>query len=852
MANYANLLATIAANIYTNNNNEVTASMVKTSVDAMVSTLIAGGYLYKGVAHPNDAAISPDANVFYLATDAGTYTNKGGLVVADGEVAFLKFNGSWSKEVTGAATAAKVSQVDQKVDYISETIDPITYAIRRYYINSSTLIYGTGTNYKHVSIPVGTYKKMIVTANSGSVSSIAFLVSDVTNDKTTSGAGQAADVVPGTSVIEIPAGETQEITIPPGTNLIYIYLGAQSDGVYSRVPSSVVMLSAKDKEATTDRSMINGIIGAQEVDLTTLEILDCGISSSGTYMDPDYTKHLEIPVSEGAIIQIKTNKNFGCNVAQCPSANNIGTVGAAVNIVGGTLQTLPGNAVSIIKIAAGAHYLFVNLGDDRTFGVGSLQPDWVYKFDDKEAILEIRNTISGDLSLIGAGSTIVYGFFAGEVKGGATYRVYVNKDVSMSGITPGNVYRFRVYFMDEDNTVIGYGPGVTTSDDLEDYYDFVTPDGCVSIRIGIRCESGKTFDARLEKLAGEQPGIGSILQLNPEAEFLPKFMSAKKRYYTSSDTGYPTPLVMLHLSDIHGNWDNVARYLAFADKYKNYIDLLVNTGDTVRNKFAEGIAGYAALNGIGKVLNVIGNHDTYGDTWQEYIGVPVYNMIIKPFVSGWDVVQPENAEANGYCYYYKDFTGRDIRVVAVDVMGYDSTEDAWLADVLDDAKGNDLHVVILTHYSQPRPFAERTEGVFDVEPCNYSTLYSLGGDSTNLTGYNNNAYLMAETVNAFITGGGHFVGYIQGHYHADFIAKGDKYPNQLIYSIGATKDGEMRDYDHVLDTRFQDEFQIIAIDTKNTIVKLFKVGANIDRYGRSKGGVTIDYSTGQILGECHR
>ena len=35
MANYANLLATIAANIYTNHNNEVTAEMVKTAVDAM-------------------------------------------------------------------------------------------------------------------------------------------------------------------------------------------------------------------------------------------------------------------------------------------------------------------------------------------------------------------------------------------------------------------------------------------------------------------------------------------------------------------------------------------------------------------------------------------------------------------------------------------------------------------------------------------------------------------------------------------------------------------------------------------------------------------------------------------------
>ena len=108
MANYANAKATIAANVYQNNNNEVTANMVKAGINTVVDTLIAGGYLYAGIAHPGDAAVTPDANVFYIASEAGTYTNKGGLVVADGEVAVLKYNGTWSKEVTGAATTAQI------------------------------------------------------------------------------------------------------------------------------------------------------------------------------------------------------------------------------------------------------------------------------------------------------------------------------------------------------------------------------------------------------------------------------------------------------------------------------------------------------------------------------------------------------------------------------------------------------------------------------------------------------------------------------------------------------------------------------------------------------------------------
>ena len=96
MANYANAKATIAANIYTNHLGQVTAEMVKTAANSIVDTLIAGGYLYAGVAKLTPTQTnpgSPDANVFYIATEPGTYTNfvgaGGSLVVAEGEVAII-------------------------------------------------------------------------------------------------------------------------------------------------------------------------------------------------------------------------------------------------------------------------------------------------------------------------------------------------------------------------------------------------------------------------------------------------------------------------------------------------------------------------------------------------------------------------------------------------------------------------------------------------------------------------------------------------------------------------------------------------------------------------------------------
>lgn len=102
MANYANLLATIAANIYTNHNNEVTAAMVEAALTSMVASL-GDGYQFAGVATPATDPATPDAQLFFLAGSPGTYTdfldsNSDPIEVSDGELAFIFGSGSvWSK-----------------------------------------------------------------------------------------------------------------------------------------------------------------------------------------------------------------------------------------------------------------------------------------------------------------------------------------------------------------------------------------------------------------------------------------------------------------------------------------------------------------------------------------------------------------------------------------------------------------------------------------------------------------------------------------------------------------------------------------------------------------------------------
>lgn len=112
---YAVLKAAIEAVIKTNGNNEITGALMQQSLLSMITSL--GAYYdFVDVATPSTNPGTLDQNVFYFAATAGTYSNFGGIVVNDGETCFLCYNGTWTKKVSGAATAAQVAALGQKID----------------------------------------------------------------------------------------------------------------------------------------------------------------------------------------------------------------------------------------------------------------------------------------------------------------------------------------------------------------------------------------------------------------------------------------------------------------------------------------------------------------------------------------------------------------------------------------------------------------------------------------------------------------------------------------------------------------------------------------------------------------
>ena len=131
MSNYNNLKTAIDANIKQNGNQEITGPILNSVLNQMVN-ILGTGYQFAGVAtlDPATEPSTPDAKVFYIANGKGTYTNFGGIEVTEDEVVVLYWDSAWHKVATGIASQAKLSELVQEVDGVSEGVTAL-YAIRQ-------------------------------------------------------------------------------------------------------------------------------------------------------------------------------------------------------------------------------------------------------------------------------------------------------------------------------------------------------------------------------------------------------------------------------------------------------------------------------------------------------------------------------------------------------------------------------------------------------------------------------------------------------------------------------------------------------------------------------------------------
>lgn len=369
------------------------------------------------------------------------------------------------------------------------------------------------------------------------------------------------------------------------------------------------------------------------------------------------------------------------------------------------------------------------------------------------------------------------------------------------------------------------------SSDLTDVYIYVYSSGS---------SNAGTLNLRFSPIATiggetvENAQRADIVDANGATEMLNKFSQVKRQPRVGHTTQGITPLVLLHFSDIHGNAENLKRIVEFREYYQTFINDVLNTGDTVLEDAAETLI-VDSVPGASSFLLAIGNHDSCANgEWTGYGAVATYNKYIAPYVSGWGVTQPANAAANGYNYYYKDYSDANVRLIVLDCMFWDATELAWLESTLASARTAGLAVVCASHYAggkvTPFPIPWNTLQYTDVSD-------TLPSDAP-------------AAVQAFIQAGGEFVCWISGHGHYDMVGPLDDYPAQVNIAIDTANYGTPSEYSDIQRVRFtksEDLFNAFSVDTFNKTVRLFRVGADRDAQLRHRGDLLIDYSTAEVL-----
>ena len=161
----------------------VTIGKLEPSIQSLI-TNISKNASFAGIATPTTNPGTPDGPVFYLATQAGTYSNFSGIKLTEGEVAILQWNnGTWTKKTTELAVQKAVNDVQEQVNDVQEQVfgTPIISTWEEETLMKKSLTTQSSKGYKLSSvIPVKAGDKFTINSAGNYVSFITYCQQDGT------------------------------------------------------------------------------------------------------------------------------------------------------------------------------------------------------------------------------------------------------------------------------------------------------------------------------------------------------------------------------------------------------------------------------------------------------------------------------------------------------------------------------------------------------------------------------------------------------------------------------------------------------------------------------------------------
>ena len=305
-------------------------------------------------------------------------------------------------------------------------------------------------------------------------------------------------------------------------------------------------------------------------------------------------------------------------------------------------------------------------------------------------------------------------------------------------------------------------------------------------------------------------------------------------------------LTIAVFTDIHGDGGNLARFVEYCNHYNSLIHDRLCLGDMITTDFDSSMSFFDAVSGAEDILLTIGNHDTKKpseNVWTYYAGKDAYDKYFAPYIDNWNVTQPTDAATNGYCWYYKDYADVGVRLIVLDAMlgansAMNATQLAWFQSVLDDALTNCLAVVCASH--APSNITIETDNGFSTldYPSYGSTFYGLDREP------------YFDAVDDFIDGGGEFISWFAGDTHRDMQGLIVGHQNQYVITFeNASANSVWNDSMRARNTKSGDSFNIVTFDTYSKMVRIVRIGDNIDRHLRHKTTMEYNYSTHTLISQ---
>ena len=333
----------------------------------------------------------------------------------------------------------------------------------------------------------------------------------------------------------------------------------------------------------------------------------------------------------------------------------------------------------------------------------------------------------------------------------------------------------------------------------------------------------------------ENQPIPSIIELNKDMEPY-VIQSARARSSVFEDKFRPIQFV--HFSDIHWYTELWNRVMEYINYYSDTIEFAIHSGDYCGTTQENYIDLYnTGTKCVRPVLNCVGNHDCYDETMGKLSPDPSKaRELCFNYTKDWDVnfMKVEHSMS-----YYKDFEDANMRLIVLDCYYHLEEQFKWLKELLDDAREKEIHVMTVSH--EP---THPCTGPNDIHFQPYDEWHYAYSAKRGINKEHEFDHIIAD----FKKAGGIHICHLAGHEHSNFFSFTEHgVLNCAVEKASAWQGCRWIDSHRIRGTKTYDAFNVVTVDTNMHMLKLVKIGNNVDLYLRSRKTLCWDYINNKVI-----